>query len=278
MKHLTELRAFIKARHAIHTAREKGRPKPWTDDPILQRYRFCNICREWDTVTQWVSANITQPNADHGDLWFVLFMARIFNWPPTLDQLGFPLPWGVPMQRRIKKIVEARIARGDKVWTGAYMVSTNGHRKIKHDYFLEDVFPQAWAMRAVVRPRVGDTLESFSQRLLAVNGMAHFMVGQVIADLKYVEPLRSAPDWLTWCVPGPGSKRGLNRVLGRELMAPWKVPAFQVQMAELQKVLNYKTKDGPLHAQDIQNCLCEFDKYERVRLGQGRPRSTYSGV
>jgi hypothetical protein len=26
---------------------------------------------------------------------------------------------------------------------------------------------------------------------------------------------------------------------------------------------------------DIQNCLCEFDKYERVRLGEGRPRSYY---
>jgi hypothetical protein len=34
----------------------------------------------------------------------------------------------------------------------------------------------------------------------------------------------------------------------------------------------------PLHAQDLQNCLCEFDKYERVRLGEGRPRSNYPGL
>jgi hypothetical protein len=33
----------------------------------------------------------------------------------------------------------------------------------------------------------------------------------------------------------------------------------------------------PIHAQDLQNCLCEFDKYERVRLGEGRPRSKYQG-
>lgn len=32
-----------------------------------------------------------------------------------------------------------------------------------------------------------------------------------------------------------------------------------------------------LDAQDLQNCLCEFDKYERVRMGQGRPRSRYPG-
>jgi hypothetical protein len=30
-----------------------------------------------------------------------------------------------------------------------------------------------------------------------------------------------------------------------------------------------------LHAQDIQNCLCEFDKYERVRLGEGTPKQLY---
>jgi hypothetical protein len=26
---------------------------------------------------------------------------------------------------------------------------------------------------------------------------------------------------------------------------------------------------------DIEHSLCEFDKYERVRLGQGKPRSLY---
>ena len=30
-----------------------------------------------------------------------------------------------------------------------------------------------------------------------------------------------------------------------------------------------------LEMREIEHCLCEFDKYERVRLGQGRPRSKY---
>lgn len=36
--------------------------------------------------------------------------------------------------------------------------------------------------------------------------------------------------------------------------------------------------DKKLCAQDIQNCLCEFDKYERVRLGEGAPKQRYPGV
>ena len=32
--------------------------------------------------------------------------------------------------------------------------------------------------------------------------------------------------------------------------------------------------DG-LEMRDIEHCLCEYDKYERVRLGEGRPRAKY---
>ena len=30
-----------------------------------------------------------------------------------------------------------------------------------------------------------------------------------------------------------------------------------------------------LEMRDIEHCLCEFDKYERTRLGEGRPRAKY---
>ena len=33
-----------------------------------------------------------------------------------------------------------------------------------------------------------------------------------------------------------------------------------------------------MHAQDLQNCLCEFDKYERERLGEGHPKQRYPGL
>jgi hypothetical protein len=32
---------------------------------------------------------------------------------------------------------------------------------------------------------------------------------------------------------------------------------------------------GRLSAQDLQNCLCEFDKFERVRLGEGKPKRRF---
>ena len=29
---------------------------------------------------------------------------------------------------------------------------------------------------------------------------------------------------------------------------------------------------------DIQNCLCEFDKYRRLQLGEGKVRARYDGA
>lgn len=105
------------------------------------------------------------------------------------------------------------------------------------------------------------------------------MVGQIVADIKYAGVLKDAPDWMTWTVSGPGSRRGLNRVMGFDLGKGWNDRNFRAAMLILRERVNDTLPSWmePLHAQDLQNCLCEFDKYERVRLGQGRPRSLYPG-
>jgi hypothetical protein len=70
----------------------------------------------------------------------------------------------------------------------------------------------------------------------------------------------------------------LNRILGRDTAAKIQPDHFQVSMAEISDFVN--AKFGHLEwpgicSQNLQNCLCEFDKYERVRLGEGRPKQLY---
>lgn len=280
-----ELVAFILAREAVRVNKERGLAKPWTPDPILQAYRFCNVQREHDTETKWIADNWRAPRSDDPDLWFAMVMARLFNWHETLDELGYPFAFNAAYIKQMRRTLAKRISKGQKVWTGAYMVSTNGKPvDFKHDYVIECVLRPAWRDRADVRPVEGDTLESFYHRLMQCEGMGTFMAGQVIADVKYAEgsPLFHANDWETWATPGPGSKRGLNRVLGRELRETWRKGEFLPTLQELRKMVGPLLREGgfqrTLHAQDLQNCLCEFDKYERVRLGEGRPRARYNGA
>ena len=52
MTPLNRLVYFITEREAIRLKKEAGEPKPWTSDPILQQYRFCNVRRMDDKVSK----------------------------------------------------------------------------------------------------------------------------------------------------------------------------------------------------------------------------------
>jgi len=267
---------FIVARHAIYLARQDGKPKPWTDDIILQHYRFCNVYRELDTVTQWISSHC-RPHAGEPDQWFAFAVARWVNWPDTLAAIGYPVPWN---KKKFIGALTKRREMGEKVWTGAYMIGTQGNAMDKPLFIAEGVLEPLWQQRKELRPRKGDTLDSFSRRIIAVKNQGRFMVGQIVADAKYQDPiLKEAPDWDTWAVSGPGSRRGLNRIVGRDKDKGWDERAWLATLSDLRVSVNDLLPPWMerLHAQDLQNCLCEFDKYERVRLGEGRPRSLYPG-
>jgi len=139
-----------------------------------------------------------------------------------------------------------------------------------------------WDNRERLCRIVHGTLAQSHRKLMACQGLGSFLAAQVVADIKYVEPLRSAADWWTWAASGPGSKRGLNRDLGRRVKDPWTESEWfrQLQLLhqEIRPLIRSAMPKLQLHAQDLQNCLCEFDKYERVRLGEGKPRSQYPGA
>jgi hypothetical protein len=107
--------------------------------------------------------------------------------------------------------------------------------------------------------------------LTQFDGLGSFIAAQIIADLKYMPPLDKAKDWHTFASSGPGSRRGLNRVCGRAVNESWTEDKWRAALTALQE----KIKPLEMHAQDLQNCLCEFDKYERVRLGEGEPKQIY---
>jgi hypothetical protein len=118
---------WVRERERIRIAKEEdGAPAPWTEDSILATYRFCNVRREDDLVTLWISENIRQSYAGHPLLWLMLCIARQINWPDTLDDLIGSSAWPSNCAfhpREITKALNYRKARGEKIYTGAYMIS-----------------------------------------------------------------------------------------------------------------------------------------------------------
>ncbi len=279
----TDLVRFIAARHNIWELRNQGHPSPWTQDPILRNYRFCNVYRNLDTQTRLIHDNWLTPHNWDPDVWFAMVLARLVNWWPTLQAMGYPVPWHANVRKRVWAGYCERLNAKQKVFTGAYMVRADAVISgSKMDYLMQYVLTPLWAARLTVRPRTGDTLADFHARLMQHRDMGSFMAAQVVADVKYAEggPLYKARDFLTWAASGPGSRRGLNRVLGRDVNAPWREGDWADQFDVLRRAVTIQLRAEYPHmptvsGQDLQNCLCEFDKYERVRLGQGRPRSLF---
>ena len=284
-----ELFNFIAERQNIYVKKEAGLEKPWSDDPIFQNYKFCNVYRENDRVTKWIAENWRDAHQEDEYLWMAMAIARYVNWPETLAEMKYP-NWkkkaihgnGEPhWKETLYCVLENRKARGDKVFGNAYMITTHRHKVEKNHYVVNAVLATLWDDRTELTAGNFSTLKQFHAALAARPGVGSFMAAQIIADVKYARPYNKISDWYTFAASGPGSRRGLNRVFNQHPDSPWTEQEWKYLLDQLLFKLNSFVQDARLpsiHAQDLQNCLCEFDKYERIRLNEGRIKARYPGL
>lgn len=267
---------WIKERYEILERKKTGIPKPWSDDPIFQRTYFCNVRREDDKVTQWIR-EFYSPYVDHHMFEYNIVLSRFLNWPPTLSRVGYQQthdPNGLNNQLR-------QLATEGKIWGGAYVITTHGMPMPKVDYLTNDVMEAVYkrvdSLRNICQYGSGGAA---AQALEEIDGIGSFLAGQIVADLKNTpgHPLHEMMDWWTFVVPGPGSIRGASWFHFNE---PNKVSEglFMSYFNEIRKYVDAHWKlPFKICNQDLQNCLCEFDKFMRVRNGTGRSKRRYEGV
>jgi hypothetical protein len=228
------------------------------------------VYRELDKVTVWIRENWKEPYADHPNLPFAMAVARQINWPDTLQEIGFPEHWN---PERVKAIMQGRMDRKEKVYTGAYMLTgTLGGTKVEQT--IDKILTPLYEAPPEILPY---SLEETWKKYLPYPGFSGFMAYEVVTDLRYTKYLEDADDIMTWANAGPGAKRGLNRIHGRPLEQTIKPNQLTSEMLELLDLAStYAGSFLPtLEMREIEHCLCEYDKYERVRLGEGRPRAKF---
>jgi len=277
---LGRLAYFITEREAVRVARAAGRPAPWTADPILRTYRFCNVRRADDRVSRWLLDNWYGPHKDHPNILAACALARLFNQPSTLNVIGLyvfkPTGRGAPWWDKIKHAVQQLRGRGDRVFNAAYIVSTAGNKADKVEWVVDAYARPLFEAGIAINPAsMRDTCEAIQ----TCYGYKGFMAGQVTADLRWAMSGTWA-DRHAWAPLGPGSTRGLRRLytgsVDSNVPAP-QLPKFFNRMLGEIKLLLPPAITKRLEAMDYQNCLCEFDKYERVLWGEGRPKQLYPG-
>ena len=282
---------WIEERHQIYLNRQAGMQWPWTDDDILQTYRFCNPFRELDTGTVWLRQNWLEPWEGHENLLFNICLYRYFNWWPTAEFLGYTTAKNWNPESIIVGLRQWR-HKGNKVFTGAHMMTGQILRpdgtpcEDKIEQVITYVLDPIWNMQLIhadIIKREG-TLEAAFQQLLPLKGFGPFVAYEVVTDLYHTHYLKDAPDIMTWANPGPGAMRGINRLRGLPFTTfNNKKQSTEQYIDDMRLLLKmafdqldaHIPRDANFDMRMIEHSLCEFDKYSRILNGEGRTRSKF---
>lgn len=300
---------WMRERHQVYLRRRAGKPKPWTDDEVMQRYFFTNPYREHDKVTVWFKNNVREPLRDDPRVLFATVAFRWFNFPPTaVNLMGTCTTNREPVKYRPERDLllnwdaeealrrlDAQRKYGMQVFTGAYMINSPGGRP-KLEAIIERIDKAHKAIEvngAVGRMRnwftywaPNNTLEGAHGMLSKLEGMGGFMAYEVVCDLRYTYLLENAADTSTWCNPGPGCIRGLYRVWGEDWAkkgdnssSPPRPKDWQERMKSLLEIARRRLRGmPPMEMREIEHSLCELDKYLRLVHGDGRAKRTFKGT
>lgn len=264
---------WIVERELLRQNREANAAKPWTTDPLLANYRWCNARRMDDRVSKWLlSWHRTRAEVGFQNRLVAAVAGRLINWPPTLEKVPYPAPYEEhPWTMALLK----RKARREKVFTGAYIINgALGGDKILQ--VTQKILVPLWNARRTIAPRP-QTMQEVWKWFNGKPGIGSFMAGQAVADLRYIHPELEWADRLTWAPQGPGSKRGVNRLVGQPLEAsmPYNEWLDVVRAAYARCAARLPQIYSRLELMDQQNILCETDKYMRLTNGEGSVRSRY---
>ena len=266
------LKYWINERTKVQVRKALDMPKPWSEDPIMQVTYFTNVHRQDDPTTRVIQEWAQRPDDTNAKVLFRLMFARLVNFSPVFQELS--------PEASIDgwiKVLRYRKATKKKVFGSAYIVSTCG-KKIEKISYIEKLLQEWWRQLEHDGEHLIPIADCWrmQQYLLEFRGLSNFMTGQIVADFKHCRKtvLSEANDFYTFVTPGPGSKRGLAWYYGYGEFAKVTDRMFPTMIEGVHADLKLPSN---FEMQDLQNCLCEYDKYMRILHGVGRSKRTYPG-
>ena len=234
---------FIIERYRIHVRKDiLHNPRPWTEDPVLDKYKFTNVFREDDRVSRALIELVsTNPSLTLEEKILNTFLLRSWNNPDTFTDFGGP--WtaqqiynGLDLKESVRPVYK-RFLEADpdrKWWSSAYnqggtkyawkfpdgegfsrAPSEQKGREFK-DYEPDiplrvfHIGPWLKEKRIYRRLMAAKDQKQAYDIIREIRGFASFLAYQVFVDLTYIKEFPFSENEFT--IAGPGCKRGLNYV------------------------------------------------------------------
>ena len=263
---------FAALRQEIFFNRLTGQEPPWSDDPILNTYKFCNTYRASDRVSQYLIRHVIYSgDQSPSEVVFRILLFKLFNkietWEYLMTQLNEVTLKNFNTDHYDQLL--STLQRSSPIYNNAYISCATkafGFDK-KHQNHLALIHQMLVKDEITKKIISAKTFESVFKLLRAYPLIGDFMAYQLATDINYSEVIDFDENDFT--VVGPGSQRGLKKCF---VDLGGKTPGYIIrwmqehQEQEFRRLgIEFHSLWGrPLMLIDCQGLFCETDKYCRV--------------
>jgi len=264
---------FAAERQLIFFRRLQKQSFPWTDDPILQKFKFTNAYRVLDRVTQFLVRNVIYSGKQSSqEIFFRVILFKLFNkietWQLFLKELG-EISWAKYSFHKYDKVLSAAQKNCNPVYSAAYIMPSGltafGFREKHRNHLalLEKMMKDCLYYKLEKAKSMRDAFELFKE----YPTIGDFLAYQFVTDINYSELTNFSE--MEFVVPGPGAQDGIHKCFAdlgglNEVELIKRVAELQEQEFRCRNIKFQKLFGRPLQLIDCQNLFCEVDKYARV--------------
>lgn len=264
---------FAAEKQNIFFKRFNGESSPWTKDNILSQYKFTNVYRATDRVSQYLIKNVIYTGSQKPEeVFFRILLFKIFNristWEFLQEELG-RITFKEYSFRKYDKLLFELMQNKIPIYSGAYIMasgrSTFGYER-KHQNHLR-------LIELMIKDKVPKRLQhtkTMSEAYALLHSyptIGEFLAYQYVTDINY-STLTNFSE-MEFVKAGPGAKDGIAKCF--KDFGEYSFEDIIQLMADNQEKefdrlsLDFKDLWGRrLQLIDCQNVFCEVDKYSRV--------------
>ncbi len=267
---------FAALRQEAFFNRVKRLQYPWTTDPIISRYKFTNVYRASDRVSQYLIRKViydpSLPSTPK-EILFRILLFKLFNKIETWELLTSILKditYEDYSFKRYDEILTKAMASGKKIYSAAYIMPSGKsyfgliRKHSNHLKLIELILDRNTVEKLSETKRMQQSFEI----LKGFPSLGDFLAYQLLIDINYSPILNFSES--EFVVPGPGAKGGISKCF-QDTAGLSNVEIIKLvtdrQEKEFERLgLSFNTLWGRrLQLIDCQNIFCEVDKYARVK-------------
>ena len=262
---------FAFERQEIFMKRFNQEPQPWTNNPILSKYKFTNVYRASDRVSQYLIKNVIYNGSqDYEDVFFRILLFKMFNkvetWADIVTRLGHWPSWSKFSFDKYEKAFKHSL-KYDALYSSAYMMPNPPFNKEKkyqnHLMLLKYMMTNKLPSKIINSKSLKDVYSLMREQ----DSFGDFLAFQYTIDLNYSEIIDF--DESDFVVAGVGAVRGIKKCFKDVKKSQYEQIIYKMaerSNEEFKRLgLPFQNLFGrDLKPIDCQNIFCEIDKYSRV--------------